>query len=283
MTELAGSAALAGNPEGAAPAGEATPAASGAPPAANSNEAPWYGDDNYKGLVETKGWKAPKDVLDSYANLEKLVGSEKLAAPKNDEDVASYERIWNRLGRPQTAEEYKLAAEGIDPTIVKTYAETAHKFGLTQKQADGLIGFYKGLETQAVTAANENFVKSSEQEMLALQNEQGAAFDQFKTDAKRGVREFGLNPDQLESLERAVGTKTMMKMLANQGKYLREDSSDGESSASFGLSPDAAKRQMADLRMNKDFMAAYMDSSHAGHKDALVKMETLAKFSVGKS
>ena len=50
--------------------------------------------------------------------------------------------VFNRLGRPETVDGYKLeTAASIDPTITSTFLQEAHKAGLTNRQVNTVIGF----------------------------------------------------------------------------------------------------------------------------------------------
>ena len=47
-------------------------------PATNTQET-WYSGlpEETRGMVEIKGWKGPEDAIQSYANLEKMLGADK--------------------------------------------------------------------------------------------------------------------------------------------------------------------------------------------------------------
>ena len=47
-----------------------------------------------------KGWRGPADMLTSYRALEKMLGSEKLPLPRDEQDRDGYERVYKALGRP---------------------------------------------------------------------------------------------------------------------------------------------------------------------------------------
>ena len=133
--------------------GETQP--NGSMPAETSSEAPvataagvseWTADlpEDARGFVKNKGWAKPADLLDSYRHLERLVGAERLALPRDENDRANWERVWNRLGRPEKPEGYKLPLpeKGGDKALAKAFAARAHDLGLTAKQARGLTDWW---------------------------------------------------------------------------------------------------------------------------------------------
>jgi hypothetical protein len=44
-----------------------------------------------------KGWRGPADMLTSYRALEKMLGSEKLPLPRDDQDRDGYERAISQI------------------------------------------------------------------------------------------------------------------------------------------------------------------------------------------
>src|SRR5690606_18358521 len=85
-----------------------TPAAPAATTTTQTTATDWTSgfSDDLKGFVQNKGFKDPASVLDSYRNLEKLMGTPKerlLRLPENMDDANAMGEIYTRLGRPQTA------------------------------------------------------------------------------------------------------------------------------------------------------------------------------------
>ena len=66
--------------------------------------------DDLKGFVQNKGFKAPTDILESYRGLEKAMGAKAEHLIKLPENMDSPEgrAIWERLGAPKDAKDYKI-------------------------------------------------------------------------------------------------------------------------------------------------------------------------------
>lgn len=104
-------------------------------------------DDNRQ-LVQKKGWKDLNSALASYRELESTLGK-KIEPPPPTADKAERDAFYAKLGRPQTAEEYKLGLpEGIpenapyDGTFATAFKTWAHEAGLNPEQAKVLHDNY---------------------------------------------------------------------------------------------------------------------------------------------
>ena len=104
----------------------------------------WYSTVNQEnhGYIENKGWKGPDDMLNSYMGLEKMRGvpEDQILKIPLAEDADGMNEMYNRLGRPETADGYELGLEEGDYS--KWYTETVHGLGLNNEQAKGLQSGY---------------------------------------------------------------------------------------------------------------------------------------------
>lgn len=291
MADGSGSAAqaLAGNPAGGAAAaagaaGTQAPAQDAGQKQAGGGDGaakPWWDGmpENLSGLVQTKGWKDPAAAVESYANLEKLVGTDRLAIPKDDADHANWDKVYNRLGRPDRPEGYGLKApEGADPAFAKAASEVMHKAGLSAKQAQALAGWWGEQQAAALKGFTDQRAKAAETDMAALKAEWGQTYDAEIEGARRAARAYGLDEAKLTKIEDALGTAELLRLFAKIGKAQGEHApADGAGSGGFGMTPAAAKAEIAALKVDAAFNAAYLDGSHVGHKDAVARMERLHK------
>jgi hypothetical protein len=73
--------------------------------------AAWTGplDDAGRALVAAKGWRGPGDVVQSYANLEKLMGADRagrtVVPPKDGDAAEAFDAFYDRIGQRQGAHE----------------------------------------------------------------------------------------------------------------------------------------------------------------------------------
>jgi len=79
-------------------------------------------------------WK--EKLAKSYIEAEKKIGGS-ISLPKDD-DEESWNRVFERLGKPKDASEYE-APEGVDEDTRKLFSELAYNSGLTKKQYKRLL------------------------------------------------------------------------------------------------------------------------------------------------
>ena len=83
----------------------------------------------------------------SYINATKMIGQDKVAVPNNNSTEDQWNEVYSKLGRPESPDKYELNVKSdvvpIDETAIKTFAETSHKLGLNNRQAQGILEFYK--------------------------------------------------------------------------------------------------------------------------------------------
>ncbi len=271
-----GSAMLAGNPagtgaaenEGGAPAASPTPA-----PAGN-----WYDgieDGDLKGYVQNKGWKDPVELANGYRNLEKLLGGEKIPMPKGVEDKEGWSRVYDALGRPKSADDYGIQVpDGGSPEFAKAAAGKFHELGLSKGQADALTAWYNEQAQAQMGAGQQAQAAKVEQDLQGLKSEWGGAYEENIELGRRAAREFGLDADRLTALENALGTGEMLKFMSKIGRGLTEHTFEGGRTATgFGMTPEAAKQRITQLREDRDFTSKYL----SGNADARSEMERLMK------
>ena len=128
----------------------AAPAAGVAPTAQPSANSVWTAafDEDTNAYVSNKGWKEPSDLLMSYRNLEKFAGGAKnlLELPPENATPEQLDAFYSKLGRPADPNEYGLKApDGGDPAMVEWFKGTAHKLGLSAKQAQSLFTEFNGM------------------------------------------------------------------------------------------------------------------------------------------
>lgn len=243
-----------------------------APPAWNEGL-----DEETSTYVQNKGWKDPKDILTSYRNLEKFAGGSKnlVELPGVDADPDTLGQFYNKLGRPETPDSYKFSEhENADPEVTEWFRNTAHELGLTDKQAASLYDKWNEMSSGQMKELEQQSIKQAEQEIADLKKEWGKGYEAQVDAGRRAVNALGYDKEQLSALEAKMGTAEMMKLFAAVGSKMGEDSfADGSrnNSDAFGLTPAAARQQLTDLKMDKNFMAEYLN----GNKDAIAKMQRL--------
>lgn len=142
--------------------------------------------------------KDVENLARSYVNAQRLIGADKIPMPANptEEDL---DRIYDRLGRPSTPEDYGIAADGsvVTEEVAKEYSDIAHKLRLTPDQAQGILEYYRGTVEQSGAATFEMAEIAREETVSSLKQEWGRAFEQKVDAAARVAQEFG-NPEMFD-------------------------------------------------------------------------------------
>jgi hypothetical protein len=252
----------------------ATPASA---PAGNNGVWSASFDEGTQAYVSAKGWQSPTDLLTSYRNLEKFAGGSKnlLELPGVDADESAWDQVYNRLGRPDSPDKYGIEPpQGGSPELTEWFKGTAHKLGLTAKQAQALYQEWNGMSGTMQEKMQAQMAQESERALGSLKQEWGQQFDSMVDSGKRAVRALGLDEGKLSDMEGRLGTAEMLKLFATLGQKMGEDSFEGgerSGSGAFGLTPAAAKQQISDLRSDQRFMQEYIN----GNPDAVNKMKRL--------
>ena len=253
-------------------------------PEVQGGETAWNdGLTDYDDLVTAKGWQGPGDVLQSYVNLEKAVGADKVVLPGSDTDLTEWEG-WSKLGTPEEASEYNLAApegfEQYDQGLSDWFREAAHAAKMPASMAQRLHDSF--VERMGAGYQEDAQAKALQQETweAELKQEYGTAFDERVSAARLAVREFGGEP-LMEALQSSgLGSHPeVVRAFAKVGMALGKGPQfkDAEQSGQFGTTPEMAKEQIAAIRNNPGLY----DQSHPEHKVLNQKLTQLTELAFG--
>jgi len=232
----------------------------------------WYSTapPELQGLVEKKGWKDLPDALKSYAELEKHLGADKLPLPKDENDADGWGKVYDKLGRPKTAGDYKFP-EGVDTAVVQRLAPELHKAGITQKQAEVLAKLDLARAQEAMTAEATRVKADDDAAMAKLQSEWGGKFNENLEVMRRAMRNLGMSVQDFSKAGAAIGHEKVMRLLNLAGVSAREDNSAGlgEGNLGFGMTPNRARAELAAKE------AELLKRAHAGDKAAAAERDRL--------
>ena len=285
-----------GNPgEADAPSGETSAEVTAVPgsPLTTEPQPSWLDgvqDPATKAWAEAKGLQngSFENVLGSYHNLEKMVGADRagrtvtmLGDDATPEEKATF---YNKLGRPEVADQYslKLPEDMTDDTRLVMMRNKAHEIGITDAQFSALAeadAAYIDATSQGLKdKATVNAADAEKQ----LRTEWGAAFELKVAQIDVVAHKLGLTDDQLTGLREAMGPVDAMKFVDGLNTKMGDhDFDEGEKIIPGHKTPEQAKEELDQLTMNKEFMDAWMDNLHPGHKAAVEKKAALARLVSG--
>jgi len=225
--------------------------------------------------------KDVENLARSYVNAQRLIGADKIPMPVNptDDDL---DRIYSRLGRPETPEGYEIKADGavLTEELAASYADVAHKLRLSPEQAKGVLDYYRSTVEQSEGASAEMIEVAREETVNTLRQEWGRAFDQKVEAASRVAQEFGTS--EMFDIQLADGSKLgdnveFIKAFAKIADFRQTVTSEdtvAEMPQSNVMTPAAAQAEI-DAIMN-DKTHAYWDRKNpVGRQQAVERMQHL--------
>lgn len=275
---------------GSGNAGTPAPAASGAsnsaPPPAATTETDWKSglSSDLKGYVETKGFKDPASILDSYRNFEKLMGvprDQLLRLPEKSDDP-EWTNIFKKLGKPEKPTDYNFPTkEGVQPDekFNNWAKEVFHGANLTAKQAE-LVATKWDEYVEGIATAQANEIKTKEtNEKEALKTAWGNAYDQNMKLAQQAAKTFAKDDkgEVITALQKVMGYDKTMKFFQEIGSKMSEHhfaSGDGGSKVEI-LTPEAAQHKIKLKTQDKAFRERYLNKD-ADAVAEMVKLHELA-------
>lgn len=281
-----------GAPDGGQPGNAPASAPAGGQP--NGGTEPWYSgiqNEDLRTWIAGKNFPDIQTAIESHRNLEKLLGSDKIALPTGDDDKEGWDRLYNAIGRPTSPEGYKLLApQGVelDKDLVSGFTKAAHALGISQKAAQGLLNWYLGAQEAQATALRQQAEEQakaaeaqSEKEINELRTEWGKDFDANIEAAKRAARQFGVGEETLSKIEEAIGTKELLSLFHRIGVGLGEDTAVGLNggASGFGMTKDQARAKLSEILANP----AYFDAGHPMHNSLVSEATRLNKIILGLS
>lgn len=249
---------------------------------------PWFAgiqDEGLRGYVQTKGFKDPAALAESYRNLEKLQGVPQdrlLKLPEKPDDPA-WNDVFGRLGKPADPKGYELKFEG-DPSFAERFAGVFHEANLTKAQAAKLNEAWNGYVNELIQQDEQARKERDAAEMQELRQKWGQQFDANAELGRRAGREFGLSEQEFAAISSALGSGKTLELFQRIGSKLGEaapfNPQGGNGGGSgFGITPEAAKARIQALTADKEWAARYLNGGAAEKAE----MERLQKIAAGNA
>ena len=215
----------------------------------------------------------------SYINATQMIGKDKVAVPNKNSTDDQWNEVYDKLGRPESADKYSLNAKSevvpIDDNAIKQFAENAHQLGLNNKQAQGILEFYKnnmeGMAKQAKVDTETAQAQSTQQ----LRQEWGREFD---TNIKKAgaLAKANMNPEildmQLKDGMRLGDHPEIIKGFAKIAGMMSEDKIVSTESENVSSNTDV-ETEISDIMNNKD--GPYWNKAHPDHDKMVQQVYTL--------
>ena len=226
---------------------------------------------------ELKSEKSLSSITDiaglakSYVHAQKLIGADKIPVPNKHATEDDWNAVYEKLGRPKSAEDYKLnVPDNIksDEIGIKNFSSTAHKLGLLPRQAEGILKYYSDLSAAAMNDANSKAMTGRKGAEENLKQEWGAAYNQKLEAAGKVFKEY-VGADY-QNLILQDGTKlgdnpAIAKAFAKIAESLGEDKLVSNTGPNY-MTPNEIQKQLNEITAPG---TAYHNKYHPNHDAAV--------------
>jgi len=215
----------------------------------------------------------------SYINATRMIGQDKVAVPNQNSTDDQWSEVYDKLGRPESPDKYKLDVKSevvpLDDGTIKSFAENAHKLGLNNKQAQGILEYYKNSMEGSAQQAQIDTETAQANAEAELRKEWGRSFDENIKKAG-AVAKANMNPEildmQLKDGTRLGDHPAVIKGFANIANLMSEDKmiGTGEDNSTSGRDLES---EISSLVNDRD--GPYWNKAHPEHDKVVQQVFTL--------
>lgn len=230
-------------------------------------------------VIAAKKWAKPEQAVESYANLERLLGGDKIALPKDENDPA-WADVWKKLGALEKPEEYASQVKPVegtpdlDPGFVGAMSDLAAKARLTPAQWNTLVAGYQELSKAA--AAEEAAGPDIDAEFAAFKAKLGAKADAFIADAQRAGMAVNMTAEESATLMSALGVERAMQIMNGLGSKFGKEAGFIEGKGPQGqMTPEMAKVRIKALMADAVWSRGYLGGD-ADKRSEMLNLQKLA-------
>mgnify|MGYP003115320463 FL=1 len=222
----------------------------------------------------------------SYINATRMIGQDKVAVPNENSTDDQWNEVYTKLGRPESADKYKLDINSevapIDEGAIKTFAETSHKLGLNNKQAQGILEYYKSMMEGSAQQSKIDTETAQAQAEQQLRQEWGKTFDENVKKAG-SIAKANLGVDVLD-MQLKDGTRLgdhpeVIKGFAKIADMMSEDKIVSTESENVDQGKDLEQEIS---RIMNDRTGPYWNKGHPEHDKIVQQVYTLRSMIDGK-
>jgi hypothetical protein len=215
----------------------------------------------------------------SYINATRMIGQDKVAVPNQNSTDDQWNEVYSKLGRPESPDQYKLDVKSevvpLDESTIKSFAENAHQLGLNNKQAQGILEYYKNSMEGSAQQAQIDTETAQANAEAELRKEWGRSFDENIKKAG-AVAKANMNPEildmQLKDGTRLGDHPAVIKGFANIANLMSEDKMIGTAEENSTSGRDY-QSEISSLVNDRD--GPYWNKAHPEHDKVVQQVFTL--------
>ena len=223
----------------------------------------------------------------SYINSTRMIGQDKMIVPNKNFTEDQWNEFYDKVGRPETPDKYNLSFKSevapVDEGQIKTFAENAHKLGLTTEQAQGVLDYYNNTVEASAKQQQVDLETSQAQSQQLLREEWGK---NYEGNLKRaaGVAKANLSAEVLD-LQMRDGSRLgdnvdVIKGFAKIANLLSEDKIVATESETQMPNKDI-ETEISQIINNRQ--GPYWNKTHPDHDKTVQQVLTLREMIDGSS
>ena len=240
--------------------------------------------DKFKDAKWAQNLKSTDDMFNQMENLQRMLGGEKIALPKGDDDVEQWDKVYEQLGRPDKVDGYKFPEvelpDGLEvnPEDFGGFSKVAHQLGLSQKQYQGILSHYIDTQKDSYQTSTDQIAAESAESQRALRAEWGDKMGSRINQATALVKQMGSDELLAKIAQSGLGRDAeFIKLMATVSDAFVEDNPRAEGKSIVLAGADKAQVEIQKKKDDPAFMKRYMSGDEPGHKAAVEEMNRLYK------
>lgn len=225
---------------------------------------------------------------DMAAFREKLQKNVRGLVQYDPDDEESMNDLYKTLGRPEAPDQYGMPTfepqddVQVDTSPAEAFRGVAHKYGLSQKQFDGVVREMTVAQVEKAREANENLKAG----LNELKKEWGFAMDRKVEQAGQFAEQFFKNtPELAQAIRSHQANAGVLKDLAALADALGTESQNlthGDGDPHHGtITPREAQTRLTEIRNNRDH--PYWRQEHPDHGYAVNEYRRLTRLALGEA
>lgn len=225
-----------------------------------------------------------ENVLESYGNLEKLLGHEKVPIPKDVNDLEGWNRFSKAMGIPDKAEGYGLpnatVPESMKDLVLdkNQFAEVMHSHKVHPSAVKGIWETYQKMAIGAYQKAMDKHTEMLTNTVNTLKGEWGDAYNTNVELGQMVINKFSPDKETNDYITNLLsGDPRGIKFLAKVGNQFAENKVGEFQMKRFSLSPDEAKDRVNKIK--QDLEGPYHNSkgkfTEAEHEASVAEVNGL--------
>ena len=256
--------------------------------------APYAGNADIMSHITNVGWDkldagaAAAAAAKAHFEAQRFVGvptDQLLRLPKDPNDAAGWQGVYERLGKPKDTKEYDFSqvkfSDGgeLDPAFVDFLRETAGKSNLSKAAATELAKSLAGWAEKSDQASATDAQAAIAAERTALQREWGANHNTNTVIARNAATKFGVDAETIQAMENVLGYSKVMNFFLKVGQATGEDTFVGGkgTGTSGAMTREQALARVQELKQDASWVQRYTN----GDRDAVQLMKNLNRLISG--